>query len=220
MGEGPRYRLAIFDFDGTLADSAEWFVGVMNDAAVRYGYRAVDDEERRALRGLHAREIMRRVGLSPWKLPFVARYMRRRMQAEIEHIGLFPGVPEMLRRLHEAGVAISVVTSNSEANVRRVLGPELAAMVAHYGCGASLFGKRPHLRRALRRAGVAPRDAVAVGDEIRDHHAAAAEGIPFAAVCWGYTDGAALRAGAPAAVFETVADLADALTGAAHARSA
>ena len=32
---GPRYRLAIFDFDGTLADSLPWFAGILNEVAVR-----------------------------------------------------------------------------------------------------------------------------------------------------------------------------------------
>lgn len=212
MGEGARYRLAIFDFDGTLADSGDWFRRVMNEAADRFGYRRVEDHERDALRGMHARDIMRHVGLSPWKMPFVARHMRARMTAEIDAIGLFPGVPEMLRRLHGAGVAISVVTSNSEANVRRVLGPELSGLVAHFGCGASMFGKRPHMRRALRRTGVPAPRALAVGDELRDHAAAAAEGIPFGAVAWGYTDAAALRAQHPAEMFDTVAQIADRLT--------
>jgi phosphoglycolate phosphatase len=211
VGEGARYRLAIFDFDGTLADSAAWFTGVMNDAAGRFGYRRVDAHELETLRGMNARDIVRRVGLSPWKMPFLVRHMRARMTAEIHHIGLFPGVAEMLRRLREGGVAAAVVTSNSEPNVRRVLGPDLSAMVQHFGCGASLFGKRPHLRRALRRAGVAPYEALAVGDEIRDHQAAEAEGIPFGAVTWGYTSADALRALRPAETFDRVEAIADLL---------
>ena len=39
------YDLAIFDFDGTLADSAEWMAGVFNDVAERYGYRRVGERK-------------------------------------------------------------------------------------------------------------------------------------------------------------------------------
>jgi phosphoglycolate phosphatase len=36
------YALVIFDFDGTLADSADWFRGALNQIARRYGFREVD----------------------------------------------------------------------------------------------------------------------------------------------------------------------------------
>jgi phosphoglycolate phosphatase-like HAD superfamily hydrolase len=44
----PRYKLAIFDFDGTLADSFPWFIGAVNDAAARFGFRGVADCRPRA----------------------------------------------------------------------------------------------------------------------------------------------------------------------------
>ena len=44
MAEAPPaapYALAVFDFDGTLADSFPWFAGVLNGVADRYGFRRV-----------------------------------------------------------------------------------------------------------------------------------------------------------------------------------
>ena len=49
------YKLAIFDFDGTLADTFPWFCSVINDVAVRYRFRQIDPAETDALRGLSAR---------------------------------------------------------------------------------------------------------------------------------------------------------------------
>lgn len=199
-----RYRLAIFDFDGTLADSFGWFVGVINQVADRYRFRRIGPDEIDLLRNHDARHNMRHMGVAPWKMPLVARDMRRRMTRDIAGITLFPGVDGMLEGLADRGVTIAVVTSNSAENVRRVLGERNSALVRHLECGASLFGKRPRLRRVLRAAGVRPADALCIGDEIRDLHAARAEGIPFGAVTWGYTAGDALRAFAPEEVFETM----------------
>ena len=42
------WRLAIFDFDGTLADSFPWFAGVLDRMADRHGFRRVDAAEREA----------------------------------------------------------------------------------------------------------------------------------------------------------------------------
>ena len=207
-----KYRLAIFDFDGTLADSFPWFLHVVNDVADRFGFRRIQAHEVDALRGYDARRMIRHLRTPAWKLPFIARHMRRRMAADIHRIPLFSGVDRLLRDLHDAGVTIAVVTSNSEANVRRLLGPELAGLVRHYGCGASILGKDGKLRRVLRASGIPAAEAVKIGDEIRDLHAARAAGMAFYAVGWGYTHAAALASHAPDAVFQSMDEMVGALT--------
>ncbi|MGZ5882650.1 MAG: HAD hydrolase-like protein, partial [Xanthobacteraceae bacterium] len=54
-----KYKLVIFDFDGTLADSASWFLGILNDLARRHGFRSVTEAEIEMLRGRGNREIIR-----------------------------------------------------------------------------------------------------------------------------------------------------------------
>ncbi|HEU0054085.1 MAG TPA: HAD hydrolase-like protein [Longimicrobium sp.] len=215
-----KYRLAIFDFDGTLSDSFPWFMRTVNDVADRYRFRRIDPADLERLRGMHAREIVAHLGVPFWKLPLVARHMRARMAVDMEGIRLFPGAERMLERLAEGGIALAIVTSNSEANVRRVLGPRAAARIAHYACGASLFGKRPLLRRVLRAAGVPASAAVSIGDELRDLHAARAERIAFGAVTWGFTAPESLRAHHPEEVFETMEDVVDTLLSSSSRRVA
>ena len=210
-----KYRLAIFDFDGTLADSFPWFLEIVNDVADRFGFRRIEEHEVDTLRGYDVRGMIRHLRTPAWKLPLIARHMRARMAADIDRVSLFPGVSEMLRALHGHGVSIAIVTSNSEANVRRVLGAQNAALVRHYGCGASLLGKGSKLRRVLRASGIPAADAVKIGDEIRDVHAARTAGMASYAVGWGYAHAAALAAHGPDAVFEDIGQLTDALTSAA-----
>lgn len=202
-----RYKLVIFDFDGTLADSFGWLSAIFNEIADRFGFRRIDEAEGERLRGLGARQIVRELGIAGWKIPFIAIHVRRRMAADLGAIGLFPGVDAMLRGLAARGVAIAVVSSNSEANVRRVLGPELAALVTYFGCGAGLWAKPAKFRKLLRRAGVAPHEALAVGDELRDQEAARQVGLAFGAATWGFTTAAALRAAGPDWAFGEVAEI-------------
>jgi phosphoglycolate phosphatase len=58
-----------------------------------------------------------------------------------------------------------------------------------------------------------PANVLCIGDEIRDYEAAAAVGMPFAAVAWGYTTVEALTACAPAAIFHHIEDIVVHLTG-------
>src|SRR5690606_37918960 len=75
-----------FDFDGTLADSKEWMIGVLNHLAVRHRFRQVDRAQIEALRGQPTREVMRDLGVSPWRLPFIAADMRKRSAADAGRI--------------------------------------------------------------------------------------------------------------------------------------
>ena len=202
------YRLIIFDFDGVLADSAPWFVGVLNSLADRHRFRRVDAAEIEALRALGNREIMKRLGVPRWRLPFIAADMKARMTRDIGAIKLFDGVGDMLAALDQAGLRLAVVSSNDEANVRAVLGPDLAARIDDFDCGAGLFGKPAHFRRAIKRAGVTPGQTLCIGDEPRDGEAAAKVGAAFGAVDWGYATPESLARCAPAHQFAAMADIA------------
>jgi phosphoglycolate phosphatase len=201
------YRLAIFDMDGTLADSFPWFARNLNSVADRFGFRRIEPDEVETLRRLDARRILQRLEVPGWKLPLIARHMRALKAQHIGEIALFPGVDRMLRALKEAGVRVAVVSSDAESNVRRTLGAENAARIDHYACGASLFGKRAKFRQVLRRSGIAARDAIAIGDELRDAEAARQAGVAFGAVAWGYTSVEALQAASPAHVFFSVDEI-------------
>lgn len=201
------FRLAIFDFDGTLADSFPVLLRALNGAAVRYGFRPIDDRDVEELRGRSPWEVMEHIDVGTWQLPMIMQFVRERMAEEIDAVGLFPGMHEVVEDLAAHGIRLAIVSSNSEASVRRVLGPRLASLVGEYRCSVSMFGKRPKLRQVLASTGVAPGDALAIGDEIRDLRAARAESIPFCAVAWGFTAVPALVAAAPDYVVGRVDDL-------------
>ncbi|MDJ0386797.1 HAD hydrolase-like protein [Roseomonas sp. E05] len=202
-----RYRLVIFDFDGTLADSFPWFTGALNEAARRFGFRVIDAEEGEALRALGAREIMRRLDVPGWKLPWIIRHLRREKQAVAGTLPLFPGVPELLAALPAAGARLAIVSSDSEVSIRATLGPGLAGLIGHYGTRASLFGKPRKLRAVLRQTGTPAREAIYMGDERRDAEAAQAVGMDFGAVAWGYATRAALAGTRPALIFDSPAEI-------------
>jgi phosphoglycolate phosphatase len=201
------YRLVILDFDGTIADSFPWFLATLGAVAGRHGLRQIDRTEAEALRLHGTREILRRLRVPAWKLPAIIRDMRALKVAAAEEIPLFGGIPDVLRGLKQAGARTAIVSSDSEASIRRTLGSATAATIEAYACEAGLFGKAAKLRRVLRATGVALADAVYVGDETRDAEAAAKAGIDFAAVSWGYAAPAVLLAQNPAHLLAEPTDI-------------
>jgi phosphoglycolate phosphatase len=63
----------------------------------------------------------------------------------------------------------------------------------------------------LKRAGVLPASAIAIGDEVRDIEAARAAGIACGAVTWGYAASEALSALQPDLLIGRMQDIASAL---------
>jgi phosphoglycolate phosphatase len=204
------YPLVIFDLDGTLADSLPWFRRHVNSIAERFSFRRVAEEDVELLRGLGSREILRHLEVPLWKLPGIARHMRRLKAEHLASIELFEGVDTMLRALADGGVRMALVSSDSEVNARRQLG-EAAALFSWFDCGASLFGKPAKFRRILKRSALDAAQAIAIGDEVRDIEAARAAGIACGAVTWGYATPDTLRALGPDLVFERMQDIASSL---------
>ncbi|MBR1246596.1 HAD-IA family hydrolase [Bradyrhizobium sp. AUGA SZCCT0169] len=202
----PRYRLAIFDFDGTLADSLPWFRTVFQDLIAKFDLAPVSAEELEGLRGRSGREIIARLNMPMWKLPAISRDMRRRKLAAANQISLFDGVPQLLADLRNIGIHAAIVSSDSEASVRQVLGPS-AALIARFDCGASLFGKHHKFKRVARQLGTSPSEVLCIGDELRDIEAARAAGMDSGAVAWGYALPAALQAARPTHFFHTFEEI-------------
>src|SRR5690606_32120852 len=204
---GRRYDLVVLDLDGTLADSFAFFVAHHNRLATRHGFASIGGEEIEAMRSWSTRQIMRHTGLSAWRLPRVIRDFHRLMRDEGGSVGCFPGVHEVLARLHASGLRLALVSSNSLENCRRVLGEDSWALFAHVEGGASLFGKARRLRRVLAHAGVPASRAIYVGDQSADAEAARQAGMAFGAVAWGYATAASLEAFAPQERFARMHDL-------------
>jgi phosphoglycolate phosphatase len=206
-----KYRLVIFDSDGTLADTLPWMRSQFNELAVEFGFRRVEPHEYERFRDLHGAALLRELGLPLWKLPRVVSAMRRRMTEHTGEFTLFAGISEALGRLANAGVQLAVVSSNSRANVERVLGVGNVKRMARLNCGVSMFGKAAQLRQVTRHCGVPREQVIYIGDELRDGAAAAQSGVAFGAVTWGQHSEAALRAQHPAEIFNTPGEIADKL---------
>lgn len=205
------YRLAIFDFDGTLADTLPWMRSVFNELADEHGFRRVEPHEYDRFRDLHGNALLRELGLPLWKLPRVLTSMRRRMAVRTGQFSLFPGISELLRQLAASKIQVAIVSSNSRENIEQILGPENRSLVEHFGCGVAIFGKSRKLLQAMRQCGVEASQTIYIGDEIRDAEAAAGAGIDFGAVTWGQHSAKSLATQEPVELFATVSDIANRL---------
>ena len=202
-----KYKLIIFDFDGTLADSFEWFINVMDKVADKYHFKKIDKNNIDTLRNSDATKMLKHHGISWLKVPFIGKHLRKLMAEEIHKVSLFRGIGNLLQFLSNSGIVIGVVTSNSYENVSKVLSDSNLAFIKYYECGVSIYGKPSKIKKILRQSKIKIDEAIFVGDEIRDIEAARKAKINFGAVSWGYTNLEALKAHSPDVVFEKVEDI-------------
>ncbi len=202
-----KYRLVMFDFDGTLGDTLPWFMTVMDQVADKYEVKRLADHEIHTLRSYSAHQAIKYLGVPAWKLPFIARHVHGLLANDITKVSLFPGVDTLLQHLAANGHILAVVSSNSYGNVTQILGPANTALMQHFECGVSLFGKQAKLKKILGKSGVAATEAIYIGDETRDLEAARRAHIPFGAVAWGYATLESMQAHAPAEIFASIDDI-------------
>lgn len=181
----PKYKLAVFDSDGTLADTLPWFRAAYDQMAAKHGIAPLPEGEDGLLRTLSGRELLDHLQIPLWKLPRLVTGMRRHMAEHIHEFSLFDGIADSLQQLATNGVVLGVVSSNSRENVEAILGPMNAPLIKYWACGASMFGKASKLSTVLRASKVTAWEAIYIGDEVRDAEAANKVGMAYGAVSWG-----------------------------------
>lgn len=206
-------KVAIFDFDGTIADSLELVISEYNRMAPRFRTKTVDREDLPRLRKMGAGAAMKEHDVSFWKLPMLVSSMRAAMHAHVDGLKPYAGVAEALHALAQAGCRCSILSTNSNENITRFLARHDLRVFEHIAGGSSMFGKARALKRLIRRAELDPNHVFYVGDEARDVEAAKAAGVRSIAVSWGYADGGTLASHAPTHLLDTPGQLIELLSG-------
>ncbi|WP_312271168.1 HAD hydrolase-like protein [Pseudomonas sp.] len=180
-----RYQLVIFDFDGTLADSFPFFLESLDTLAQAHRFNRYDPADFDRIRSYDTRQLLRYFDIPLWKIPRVAHHFQHMMAHGGHTVRPFKGVPAMLEALHQAGIQLALVTSNSLENVERILGAS-ARYLDRVECNAPLLGKSSRLKQVVAHCNVSPDATICIGDELRDIQAARKTGIACGAVSWGY----------------------------------
>ncbi len=217
---GP-FTAIVLDLDGTLVDSARELARAVNAGLTPLGRRAVAEREIHAMIGDGIAMLTRRALAATGDVPEGAAFDAvladvRRVYDVLPPSPPYPGVPETLARLHDAGVALGVCTNKPEGPARRLLAQlGFDRWIGTLAGGDTFPVKKPdpgHVRELLARMGTDPARAAMVGDSANDAEAARGAGLAFVAVSYGYCKGPVTGLAADA-VLERFSDLPAALAG-------
>lgn len=207
------YRLLVFDWDGTLADSEQRIVDAAQTAISTLGLPQRSHEAIRAIIGLAMSEACR--SLFP-ELPadqhgrFIACYREYYLHNTATPVPLFPGAKSALEGLAARRYRLAVATGKGRRGIDRD--------IANHGLGrlfcttrsADDAPSKPHpqmLEDILEELEVDAAQALMIGDTVYDMEMARNAGIASVAVSTGVHDGQRLLKFDPLALLDSIAEL-------------
>lgn len=207
------FDLIVFDWDGTLMDSAAAIVNAMTAACRDLDLPEPPEERARYVIGLGLGDALRHAvpELAERDYPRMAeRYRHHYLSADHELV-LFPGVAQSVAWLAEQGRMLGVATGKSRAGLNRALAHSgLGGFFHATRCADECFSK-PHpamLEELMDELGVAPSRTLMVGDTTHDLQMARNAGVAGLAVGFGAHPPTALQAESPLACLHTPAEFA------------
>jgi HAD superfamily hydrolase (TIGR01549 family) len=188
-----KYKLVIFDLDGTLVDSKASIMAAMGDMALEMGLTREQLLQRPIHIGLPMSDILRELGIDAIE---AARTSYRKHYSTYTHLELaFPGVPELLEQLR-GKVPLAIATNKAYEGSLRTLGSagirEYFDFIASLDQGIPKPDPDAFIRISAHYRGQGkkflPEDCLMVGDSPIDLEFACRSGIDFALAQWGYHD--------------------------------
>jgi phosphoglycolate phosphatase len=208
-----RFELLVFDWDGTLMDSAAAIIASIQLSCSDLGLPVPERERAAHVIGLGLKDALSYAvpELPPSDYGKLAERYRHHYLARDPDIELFPGMREMLVALKESGHVLAVATGKSRAGLERVLeATQLKRYFDSSRCADETHSK-PHpamLQELMQELLIAPESALMIGDTAHDLQMAVSAGVAALAVSYGAHPKDQLTAFNPIACIDAPQDLA------------
>ena len=190
-----KYKLAIFDLDGTLLDTLDDLVDSLLHtlAAAKLPSRTRDEVRRFVGNGIH-KLIERAVpaGSSDELIDNIEREFRAYYKLHCaDKTRPYDGIIELLKRLRTAGVLCAVVSNKGDFAVQELVQqyfPGLLDCAVGERAGVRTKPAPDSVNEVLRTLGANRADAVYIGDSDVDIDTAKNAGMDSISVLWGFRD--------------------------------
>lgn len=209
-----RYDLLIFDWDGTLMDSAGTIVACIQQSCADLGWPVPSREAASHIIGLGLKEAVE--ALFPdqpgSEHPKLAERYRFHYLSQDHEIQLFPGARELIQELHARGHLLAVATGKARRGLDRAFGHSGLEPYFHASRTADETFSKPHpamIEELLDELMIAPERALMIGDTSHDLEMARNADIAALAAGYGAHPIDRLVDYAPVAVCRDFSELAD-----------
>lgn len=207
-----QFDLIVFDWDGTLMDSAGAIVASIQGACRDLGLAVPSEQASRHIIGLGLSEAIAHLlpTLPEADYPKLVDRYRHHFLSQDADIPLFVGAERIVRDLNQAGFLLGVATGKSRRGLDRVLEQTgLGSFFHSTRCADECFSK-PHpemLEQLMDELGAARQRTLMIGDTSHDLQMAQNAGVAALAVSYGAHPRDELLAHAPLACLDEIGEL-------------
>jgi phosphoglycolate phosphatase len=198
-----KYRMLVFDFDGTIADTLGETRHIFNQMAGDFGLRQVEEHELDHLRHLSLKQLLDHLKIPKRRVPALISRGTGLMRGNIQRLQPIAGMVEVLAEMRHHVSCFGILTSNASANVDLFLRSHgLREHFEFISSTSKLTGKAKHLKAIRKTFSLRNEEMLYVGDELRDVKASQKARIPIAAVTWGFNSRESLALMKPDHLFD------------------
>ena len=182
-------RHVVFDIDGTLINTAFANLCSLRDAVRHYTGKDYSHEELTFSLGRSAVDTMKILGVNPSLYEAVVAMWEDSLQNYTDTIEYFPGIPEVVEKLHDMGHPIGIVTSQSRGEFQSFA--ILDRLRPYFGVVINAEDTQKHkpnpdpLLKYAELAGVDISEVTYIGDSPYDKACTVSAGAKFILAPWG-----------------------------------
>lgn len=179
-------KYVIFDFDGTIVDSAEFSITLFNQLAEKHKFKKVEEDDVDLLKRMSIIERCKYLNVPIYKIPRLATELYSLYHNSIEKVIPVDGMKDLFTELKQKGYKLAIISSNSEKNIRTFLKRHQIEDITDILDSNNIFGKDRVIKKFLNTYNLKTKEVIYVGDERRDIIASKKSGVKIIWVGWGF----------------------------------
>ncbi|HMS23746.1 MAG TPA: HAD hydrolase-like protein [Candidatus Saccharibacteria bacterium] len=198
-------KSVIFDFDGTIADTLPVAIEC---AETVLGDLGLTDEKIKKYKNMTVKQLISELNVPYHRIPKYVVLARSYIKQNISRVKVFSGLSDVIKRLHDDGHHLYIVSSNSVENINILLmNNNLNQYFESIVGGVGVFGKTIALKSVIKKYKIDKKSCIYIGDEVRDIKASNKVGLPVISVTWGFNGDKILSKNNPDFIAEKPKDI-------------
>ncbi|WP_186646814.1 HAD hydrolase-like protein [Fluviispira vulneris] len=176
-------KIAVFDFDGVIADSRMAIFEAFKEISIRKKMPLITSDE---IFNLSIKQILSKYKIRWYQIPHYLNLSRQIIFLNRDLITLDQQIIKMFENINFENIKFVILSSNSNNLINEFVQKNLPDIkFTEVIGGVSLFGKSRKIKQLAKRYSKNKNDFIYIGDEVRDIIAARRAAIKSVAVLWG-----------------------------------
>ncbi len=212
----PKYKVAVFDMDGTILNTLDDMTVACNYTLERMGMPGRTIDEIRMFVGNGIPKLVERIAPAGTDEETIKKMLDIFMAFYSEHsmdkTEPYRGIPELLKKLKDNGIMLACVSNKADAAMRKLCDAFFTGLFDDAEGERAGVNKKPApdmVWAALEKIGAKKEDAVYIGDSNVDFETAVNSGLDCISVSWGFRTRESLEKLGPKFIADTPEEVYD-----------